>query len=167
MRTLKEATPEEMWDMQLYTLLVVSGLGTTASLEDVKQLELLHNKYGVQNLLSGSSPRKLLTTFREAVLSREVEDPQLPDAGITGLPKSHWIYEPPPWTSAGFLMRDTDGSADPNFRQRVSAALKRAIKSATQNGTIRDFDPDALLQTAMYELCGPSNEVTIKVEHGE
>lgn len=74
------------------------------------------------------------------------------------LPKDHWLYAPrcEKWDE----VRDT--SADTPIpilthesMQEVKAAVRYAIRGATANGTEMDFDPDALVQNAIYALCGP------------
>lgn len=40
-------------------------------------------------------------------------------------------------------------------RDRVVAAIRYAVRGATMCGKETDFDPDALVQNAVYALCGP------------
>ena len=85
----------------------------------------------------------------------------LPDGSGFGimsfpLPKDHWIYKEREYE---------DGAIEPNdlpapvlthsFRRQVIAAIRYAIRSATNCGKEDDFDPDALVQNAVYALCGP------------
>ena len=85
----------------------------------------------------------------------------LPDGSGFGimsfpLPKDHWIYKEREYE---------DGAIDPNdlpapilthsFRRQVIAAIRYAVRSATNCGKEDDFDPDALVQNAVYALCGP------------
>ncbi len=85
----------------------------------------------------------------------------LPDGSGFGtmsfpLPKNHWIYKEREYE---------DGAIEPNdlpapvlthsFRRQVIAAIRYAIRSATNCGKEDDFDPDALVQNAVYALCGP------------
>ena len=85
----------------------------------------------------------------------------LPDGSGFGtmsfpLPKDHWIYKEREYE---------DGAIEPNdlpapvlthsFRRQVIAAIRYAIRSATNCGKEKDFDPDALVQNAVYALCGP------------
>lgn len=79
------------------------------------------------------------------------------------LPKGHWLYEPrcEAWDSA----RDTTADAPHpilTHRQRsaVTNAIRYAIRGATMNGADMDFDPDALVQNAVYALCGPFGKTT-------
>ena len=84
----------------------------------------------------------------------------LPDGSGFGtmsfpLPKDHWIYKEREYE---------DGAIEPNdlpapvlthsFRRQVIAAIRYAIRSATNCGKEDDFDPDALVQNAVYALCG-------------
>lgn len=73
------------------------------------------------------------------------------------LPADHWLYAPREYR---------DGEDDPielpapilNHRDHgdaVRAAIRYAVRSATMCGKEEDFDPDALVQNAMYALCGP------------
>ena len=72
------------------------------------------------------------------------------------LPKDHWIYKEREYE---------DGAIEPNdlpapvlthsFRRQVIAAIRYAIRSATNCGKEDDFDPDAMVQNAVYALCGP------------
>ena len=85
----------------------------------------------------------------------------LPDGSGFGtmsfpLPKDHWIYKEREYE---------DGAIEPNdlpapilthsFRRQVIAAIRYAVRSATNCGKEDDFDPDALVQNAVYALCGP------------
>lgn len=85
----------------------------------------------------------------------------LPDGSGFGtmsfpLPKDHWIYKEREYE---------DGAIEPNdlpapilthsFRRQVIAAIRYAVRSATNCGKEDNFDPDALVQNAVYALCGP------------
>jgi hypothetical protein len=85
----------------------------------------------------------------------------LPDGSGFGtmsfpLPKDHWIYKEREYE---------DGAIEPNdlpapilthsFHRQVIAAIRYAVRSATNCGKGDDFDPDALVQNAVYALCGP------------
>ena len=85
----------------------------------------------------------------------------LPDGSGFGimsfpLPKDHWIYKEREYE---------DGAIEPNdlpapvlthsFRRQVIAAIRYAVRGATNCGKEDDFDPDALVQNAVYALCGP------------
>jgi hypothetical protein len=85
----------------------------------------------------------------------------LPDGGAFGvmsfpLPDDHWLYAPNEYR---------DGEHEPidlpkpvltrPFRDAVVAAVRYAVRGATMRGQETDFDPDALVQNAVYALCGP------------
>ncbi len=74
------------------------------------------------------------------------------------LPPDHWLYAPqcPDWDTE----RDTAADlplpvlAD-DQRLAVKSAMRWAIRAATMNGADQNIDPDALVQNAVYALCGP------------
>jgi hypothetical protein len=85
----------------------------------------------------------------------------LPDGSAFGvmsfpLPKSHWLYAEREYR---------DGEYEPvelgkpilthELRGAVVSAVRYAIRGATNCGKEMDFDPDALVQNAVYALCGP------------
>ena len=73
------------------------------------------------------------------------------------LPKDHWLYAPREYAS--------DESVDPidlpapilthEQRDSVIAAIRYAVRASTNCGKEDDFDPDAMVQNAVYALCGP------------
>lgn len=74
------------------------------------------------------------------------------------LPKDHWIFQPrcQEWDDA------RDDYADKpqpilshEQRAQVIAAIRYAVRGATDCGADMDFDPDALVQNAVVALCGP------------
>ena len=88
---------------------------------------------------------------------------ELPDGsgcfvGSLPLPKDHWLYAP----NCQVWDAERDTSADTpvpilgvEHWPDVIAAMQYAIRGATWNGTVVDFDPDALAKNAAYALCGP------------
>lgn len=72
------------------------------------------------------------------------------------LPSDHWLYAPQEgWNDppAGLLC----GTDDPNraiLVEHVRAAARYAVRGATMNGTVMDFDPDALVQNMIVGLFG-------------
>ena len=72
------------------------------------------------------------------------------------LPKEHWLYAERQYE---------EGAEEPielgkpilthALRDAVVAAVRYAIRGATNCGKESDFDPDALVQNAVYALCGP------------
>ena len=106
--------------------------------------------------------KKLATSPASAPEGFTMSEPTiLPDGSGFGtmsypLPKDHWIYKEREYE---------DGAIEPNdlpapilthsFRRQVIAAIRYAVRSATNCGKEDDFDPDALVQNAVYALCGP------------
>ena len=85
----------------------------------------------------------------------------LPDGSAFGvmsypLPKTHWIFAEREYA---------DGQHEPielgnpilthELGDSVVSAVRYAIRGATNCGKEMDFDPDALVQNAVYALCGP------------
>lgn len=72
------------------------------------------------------------------------------------IPKGHWLYVPrqymPGHDDPVELPTPVLTHAD---RDRVIAAIRYAVRGATMCGQEADFDPDALVQNAVYALCGP------------
>lgn len=73
------------------------------------------------------------------------------------LPDDHWIFAP-----RGEWDNDRDCCAEIPLpilthaqRDAVTAAVRYAVRGATDCGAAMDFDPDALVQNAVYALCGP------------
>lgn len=72
------------------------------------------------------------------------------------LPKDHWIYAPrSEWDDERDNYAETPKPIlGPQDREAVKTAVRYAIRSATMCGKEIDFDPDALVQNAVYALCG-------------
>jgi hypothetical protein len=101
-----------------------------------------------------------------------INAPVLPDGSSfftmsLPLPKDHWINAPSckTWDK----VRDCMGDAPQpilthELADHIVVAMRYAIRGATMNGQTMDFDPDALVQNAVYALCGayttrrPKNE---------
>ena len=71
------------------------------------------------------------------------------------LPKDHWLYKPdnsnvPPMP---FRM-GTDDPRRKDMADRIRAAGRYAVRCATENGKIDDFDPDALVQNLVTGMLG-------------
>lgn len=72
------------------------------------------------------------------------------------LPPNHWLYAKREYA---------DGAEEPkelpapiltqSERDAAAAAIRYAIRAVTMCGQESDFDPDALVQNAVYALCGP------------
>jgi len=105
---------------------------------------------------------KAIAALKERLAQPEQEPVMvLPDGGAFGvmsfpLPDDHWLYAPNEYR---------DGEHEPidlpkpvltrPFRDAVVAAVRYAVRGATMRGQETDFDPDALVQNAVYALCGP------------
>ena len=79
------------------------------------------------------------------------------------LPKDHWLYAPrcDEWDAERDTTADTPRPIlTHEQRDAVVAAVRYAVRGATMCGQAQDFDPDALVQNAVYALCGPYGVVT-------
>ena len=90
----------------------------------------------------------------------------LPDGSAFALvsyppPKDHWLYAPyeyegdedePKELPVPVLTREQESS--------VVAAARYAVRAATMRGQEPDCDPDALVQMAVYAICGPAKAAT-------
>ena len=85
----------------------------------------------------------------------------LPDGSGFGtmsfpLPKDHWIYKEREYEPGEIEPTDLPAPILTHaLRQQVVAAIRYAVRGATNCGKEEDFDPDALVQNAVYALCGP------------
>ena len=75
------------------------------------------------------------------------------------LPKNHWLYAEREYLDGEVepveLPKPILARAD---RDTVVAAIRYAVRAATNCGKEPDFDPDALVLNAAYALCGPANQ---------
>ena len=72
------------------------------------------------------------------------------------LPKDHWLYAEREYEEDAVEPKDLPAPILTHaLRQQVIDALRYAVRSATNCGKETDFDPDALVQNAVYALCGP------------
>lgn len=77
-------------------------------------------------------------------------------AAVASFPlrKDHWIYDechdvpPAPWRTG------TSNKDRQLLEESVRIAAKYAIRSATMNGKIVDFDPDAMVQNFIVGMLG-------------
>ena len=85
----------------------------------------------------------------------------LPDGSGFGilslpLPKDHWLYAEREYEEDAVEPKDLPAPILTHaLRQQVIDAIRYAVRSATNCGKEDDFDPDALVQNAVYALCGP------------
>ena len=84
----------------------------------------------------------------------------LPDGSGFGtmsfpLPKDHWLYAEREYEEGAPEPKDLPAPILTHaLRQQVIDAIRYAVRSATNCGKEDDFDPDALVQNAVYALCG-------------
>ncbi len=94
----------------------------------------------------------------------------LPDGSAFGvmsfpLPDDHWLYTPNEYREGEYEPLDLPKPILTHaLRDEVVAAVRYAVRGATMRGQEKDFDPDALVQNAVYALCGPYNTAQPKRE---
>lgn len=73
------------------------------------------------------------------------------------LPDSHWLYAPREYAEGADVPKELPCPilSHTEHREAVVAAIRYAVRGATMCGKEPDFDPDALVQNAVYALCGP------------
>ena len=72
------------------------------------------------------------------------------------LPKDHWLYAPREYEPGAEEPKELPHPILTHAQSaEVVAAVRYAIRGATMCGKEPDFDPDALVQNAVYALCGP------------
>ena len=72
------------------------------------------------------------------------------------LPKDHWLYAPREYDVNAENPKELPSPILTHaLRAEVVSAIRYAIRGATMCGKETDFDPDALVQNAVYALCGP------------
>ena len=117
---------------------------------------------------------KAITAIKEALkehamrevqrLGQEIEQEPvmiLPDGSAFGvmsfpLPDDHWLYAPNEYRDGEYEPIDLPKPILTHaLRDAVVAAVRYAVRGATMRGQETDFDPDALVQNAVYALCGP------------
>lgn len=78
------------------------------------------------------------------------------------LPKNHWLYAPREYEPGAEEPKELPHPIlTHSFRAEVVAAVRYAIRGATMCGKEPDFDPDALVQNAVYALCGPYGKAAL------
>ena len=83
------------------------------------------------------------------------------------LPRDHWLYAPrvDGWDGERDCFPDVPQPILNNsHRAAVRAAVQYAVRAATIQGTEPDFDPDALVQSTCYALCGPAGGAVLPVD---
>ena len=107
-----------------------------------------------------------ITALRAAIEQAETAQGQepvtiLPDGSAFGvmsfpLPSDHWLYAPNEYRDGEYEPIDLPKPILTHaLRDAVVAAVRYAVRGATMRGQEMDFDPDALVQNAVYALCGP------------
>lgn len=72
------------------------------------------------------------------------------------LPSDHWLYAEREYALDAVEPTDLPAPILTHaLRAEIVAAMRYAIRAATDCGKISDFDPDALVQNAVYAMCGP------------
>jgi hypothetical protein len=99
-----------------------------------------------------------MTTSTDAVPNASI----LPDGSAFAvlsfpLPQDHWLYAERTYSATDQVEPDELPAPILTHAQRtaVVAAVRYAVRGATMCGKEADFDPDALVQNAVYALCGP------------
>ncbi len=76
--------------------------------------------------------------------------------GSFPLPQDHWLYAPHEYEPGADEPKELLAPILTHAqRNEVVAAVRYAVRGATMCGKEPDFDPDALVQNAVYALCGP------------
>jgi len=130
---------------------------------DLKQaaqqaLEALQNEYDTDSWKIANAAQILY----EALEQPEQEPVTiLPDGSAFGvmsfpLPDDHWLYAPNEYRDGEYEPIDLPKPILTHaLREAVVASVRYAVRGATLRGQETDFDPDALVQNAVYALCGP------------
>jgi hypothetical protein len=75
--------------------------------------------------------------------------------GSFPLPQDHWLYAPHEYEPGADEPKELLAPILTHAqRNEVVAAVRYAVRGATMCGKDPDFDPDALVQNAVYALCG-------------
>lgn len=76
------------------------------------------------------------------------------------LPKDHWLYAPREYEQGAEVPKELAAPILTHaVREQVVSAIRYAVRGATDCGKEIDFDPDALVQNAVYALCGPFSQL--------
>jgi len=155
-----------------------AAMSNEAMKQALEALELLakyehpHARWQIRKPLSGGPivtiyPHKLASDaagiLRTAIEQAKKQEPVtiLPDGSAFGvmsfpLPDDHWLYAPNQYRDGEYEPIDLPKPILTHaLRDAVVAAVRYAVRGATMRGQETDFDPDALVQNAVYALCGP------------
>ena len=128
----------------------------------LEALEYVKQTYDEQGLVSLGTNTAIID-LRQAIAEAEKQEPVmiLPDGSAFGvmsfpLPDDHWLYAPNEYKDGEYEPIDLPKPILTHaLRDAVVAAVRYAVRGATMRGQETDFDPDALVQNAVYALCGP------------
>ena len=131
----------------------------------LEALEHIH-KTGDTQVFDLCYANKVIPALRAAIEQAETAQGQepvtiLPDGSAFGvmsfpLPSDHWLYAPNEYRDGEYEPIDLPKPILTHaLRDAVVAAVRYAVRGATMRGQEMDFDPDALVQNAVYALCGP------------
>ena len=104
---------------------------------------------------------KAITALKEVLAQTQEPVMILSDGSAFGvmsfpLPDDHWLYAPNEYKDGEYEPIDLPKPIlTHELRYAVVAAVRYAVRGATMRGQETDFDPDALVQNAVYALCGP------------
>lgn len=141
------------------------------AVEDAREIEaytLVNGwDYEVRYLHAEQQVRSLLATGGQSAETTEGatnEVTVLPDGSAFAvysypLPKDHWLYAPREYEHGAEEPKELAAPILTHAaREQVISAIRYAVRGATDCGKETDFDPDALVQNAVYALCGPFNK---------
>ena len=81
------------------------------------------------------------------------------------LPKDHWLYAERQYRNGEYEPIELGKPIlTHEMRDAVVSAVRYAVRGATNCGKEVDFDPDALVQNAVYALCGSYGTLKPKQE---
>lgn len=107
----------------------------------------------------GSVTPGVLDELAKAVGGTIEEVVELPDgSGFATmnmpLPSDHWLTQPGDNVPPIPFRMGTDDPKRKKWTEGIRAAGRYAVRSATQNGEVKDFDPDALVQSLIVGILG-------------
>ena len=135
-----------------------SGAGICQRLKGEEYEKRLYTEQQVRELLAtgGQSAETTKGATNEVTV--------LPDGSAFAvysypLPKDHWLYAPREYEQGAEEPKELAAPILTHAaREQVVSAIRYAVRAATDCGKETDFDPDALVQNAVYALCGPFNK---------
>jgi hypothetical protein len=84
-----------------------------------------------------------------------------------GMRSSHWLYGERSEEFGPVFAPGVKATKMRDFRRRIEAAARHAIKAATDNGRILDFDPDAMVIEFTNAVCGPCADLCRAIDDSE